>query len=112
MPPFALSVCGTGWIIWRERKNLSEHVAISVSYLGGRADSFTLNFSRPASGVYVRTRALLPTRASVAHFCNVPSFSHTLPPLSSHTLNVSLLVYAQFAALRVGRVRVRGRGEN
>lgn len=48
------SVCGTGWVVWRERKDLSEHVAISVTYLGGKADSYTLNFSRPASGVYVQ----------------------------------------------------------
>ena len=48
------SCCGTGWIVWRERENLSEHVATSVSYLGGKADSYTLNFSRPASGIYVQ----------------------------------------------------------
>jgi glutamate decarboxylase len=35
------SVCGTGWVVWRERKDLSEHVAISVTYLGGKADSYT-----------------------------------------------------------------------
>jgi glutamate decarboxylase len=29
-------------------------VAIKVTYLGGTADSYTLNFSRPASGVYVQ----------------------------------------------------------
>ena len=33
---------------------MSEHVAVSVTYLGGKADSYTLNFSRPASGVYVQ----------------------------------------------------------
>lgn len=53
------SCCGTGWIVWRQRKNLSEHVAISVTYLGGNADSYTLNFSRPASGVYVQYYKLL-----------------------------------------------------
>ena len=51
---FGESVCGTGWIVWRQRKELSEHVAISVSYLGGKADSYTLNFSRPAAGVFVQ----------------------------------------------------------
>ncbi|CAE8621513.1 unnamed protein product [Polarella glacialis] len=51
---FGESCCGTGWIVWRQRKDLSEHVAISVSYLGGKADSYTLNFSRPASGIYVQ----------------------------------------------------------
>ena len=34
--------------------DLSEHVAISVTYLGGHGDSYTLNFSRPATGVYVQ----------------------------------------------------------
>lgn len=53
------SSCGTGWVIWRQRKNLSEHIAISVTYLGGKADSYTLNFSRPASGVYVQYYKLM-----------------------------------------------------
>jgi len=53
------SCCGTGWVVWRDRKDLSEHVAISVTYLGGKADSYTLNFSRPASGVYVQYYKLL-----------------------------------------------------
>jgi len=48
------SVCGTGWIVWRQREGLSDNVAISVSYLGGKADSYTLNFSRPASGIFVQ----------------------------------------------------------
>jgi len=51
---FGESCCGTGWVVWRQRKDLSEHVAISVSYLGGKADSYTLNFSRPATGVFVQ----------------------------------------------------------
>jgi glutamate decarboxylase len=48
------SCCGTGWVVWRHRKDLSEHVAVKITYLGGEADSLTLNFSRPASGVYVQ----------------------------------------------------------
>ena len=51
---FGLSCIGTGWVVWRSREGLSEHVATSVSYLGGKADSYTLNFSRPASGVSVQ----------------------------------------------------------
>lgn len=51
---FGQSVCGTGWVVWRQREDLAEHVAISVSYLGGEGESYTLNFSRPASGVYVQ----------------------------------------------------------
>jgi len=51
---FGESCCGTGWVVWREREDLSEHVACNVSYLGGKAESFTLNFSRPASGLFVQ----------------------------------------------------------
>ena len=53
------SICGTGWIVWRHREDLSEHVAISVTYLGGKAESCTLNFSRPATGVYAQYYKLL-----------------------------------------------------
>mmetsp|Transcript_6653 Transcript_6653/g.14425 ORF Transcript_6653/g.14425 Transcript_6653/m.14425 type:complete len:90 (+) Transcript_6653:80-349(+) len=51
---FGESVCGTGWIVFRQRENLAEHIAVTVTYLGGSSDSMTLNFSRPASGPYVR----------------------------------------------------------
>lgn len=51
---FGLSVCGTGWVVFRQRADLAEHISISVSYLGGQCDSMTLNFSRPASGPYVQ----------------------------------------------------------
>jgi glutamate decarboxylase len=51
---FGQSSCGTGWVVWRDRADLSEHVAVSVTYLGGVGDSYTLNFSRPATGVYVQ----------------------------------------------------------
>ncbi len=53
------SSCGTGWLVWRQREGLSEHVAISVTYLGGESESYTLNFSRPATGVYVQYYKLL-----------------------------------------------------
>ena len=53
------SICGTGWIVWRHRHDLSEHVATSVTYLGGKAESCTLNFSRPAAGVYAQYYKLL-----------------------------------------------------
>merc|ERR1719230_1556022 len=56
---FGNSSCGTGWIVWRYRKGLSDAVAVNVSYLGGSADSYTLNFSRPAQGVYVQFYKLL-----------------------------------------------------
>lgn len=56
---FGESVCGTGWVVFRERKDLAEHIAVSVTYLGGHCDSMTLNFSRPASGPYVQFYKLL-----------------------------------------------------
>lgn len=49
---FGDAACGTGWLIFRHRRELAEHIAISVSYLGGACDSITLNFSRPATGAY------------------------------------------------------------
>mmetsp|Transcript_13446 Transcript_13446/g.28226 ORF Transcript_13446/g.28226 Transcript_13446/m.28226 type:complete len:389 (-) Transcript_13446:18-1184(-) len=51
---FGESICGTGWVVFRQRENLAEHIAVTVTYLGGSSDSMTLNFSRPASGPYVR----------------------------------------------------------
>lgn len=51
---FGQSICGTGWVVFRQRADLTEHISISVSYLGGQCDSMTLNFSRPASGPYVQ----------------------------------------------------------
>ena len=56
---YGQSSCGTGWLVWRQKEGLSEHVAISVTYLGGEAESYTLNFSRPATGVYVQYYKLL-----------------------------------------------------
>ncbi|MAH60813.1 MAG: hypothetical protein CMF42_00715 [Legionellales bacterium] len=53
------SCCGTGWLVWRKREDLSEHVAIPITYLGGHAESYTLNFSRPASGTYVQFYKLI-----------------------------------------------------
>jgi glutamate decarboxylase len=44
-------------------------VAISVTYLGGKADSYTLNFSRPASGVYVQFYKLLRFGMAGYHQC-------------------------------------------
>lgn len=49
---FGESSCGTGWLVFRHRLNLAEHIAVSVTYLGGKSDSITLNFSRPATAVY------------------------------------------------------------
>mmetsp|Transcript_26529 Transcript_26529/g.103340 ORF Transcript_26529/g.103340 Transcript_26529/m.103340 type:complete len:563 (-) Transcript_26529:354-2042(-) len=76
---FGESVCGTGWVVWRQREQLSEHIAISVSYLGGNADSYTLNFSRPASGILVQYYKILRLgftgyKAKVAHQMNITKY--------------------------------------
>ena len=47
---FGLSVIGTGWVVWRQREDLAEHVVVKVTYLGGLGENYTLNFSRPAAG--------------------------------------------------------------
>ena len=56
---FGESVCGTGWVVFRQREDLAEHIAVKVTYLGGVSDSMTLNFSRPATGPYVQMYKLL-----------------------------------------------------
>jgi glutamate decarboxylase len=56
---FGESSCGTGWLVFRHREDLASHIAISVTYLGGKSDSMTLNFSRPATSVYVQYYKLL-----------------------------------------------------
>jgi len=56
---FGESICGTGWIVFRHKEDLSEHIAVEVTYLGGKSESMTLNFSRPASGPYVQYYKLL-----------------------------------------------------
>uniref|UniRef100_A0A0G4F0K1 Glutamate decarboxylase n=1 Tax=Chromera velia CCMP2878 TaxID=1169474 RepID=A0A0G4F0K1_9ALVE len=56
---FGESCCGTGWVVWRQKEDLSEHVSCSVTYLGGQGDSYTLNFSRPASGIMVQYYKIL-----------------------------------------------------
>lgn len=42
---------GIGWVIWRNRAAVPEDLVFRVNYLGGEMETFTLNFSRPASGV-------------------------------------------------------------
>ena len=56
---YGQSVCGTGFVVWRQREGLAEHVAVTCGYLGGKIDSYTLNFSRPATGVYVQVSPFL-----------------------------------------------------
>ena len=48
---YGLCYPGIGWVIWRNRAAVPEDLIFRVNYLGGEMETFTLNFSRPASGV-------------------------------------------------------------
>lgn len=48
---YGLCYPGIGWVIWRNRAAVPEDLIFRVNYLGGEVETFTLNFSRPASGV-------------------------------------------------------------
>jgi glutamate decarboxylase len=48
---YGLCYPGIGWVLWRNEDALPEDLVFKVNYLGGEMDTFTLNFSRPASGV-------------------------------------------------------------
>jgi len=56
---FGESSCGTGWVVFRHQKDLSEHIQVEVTYLGGISYSMTLNFSRPATGIYIQAYKFL-----------------------------------------------------
>ena len=43
-----LAPIGVGWAMWRDKADLPEDLVFHVSYLGGDAPTFNLNFSRPA----------------------------------------------------------------
>jgi glutamate decarboxylase len=48
---FGLSPLGVGWIIWRDKDDLSEDLIFRVNYLGDNIPTFALNFSRPGGQV-------------------------------------------------------------
>jgi glutamate decarboxylase len=48
---FGLAPLGTGWVLWREEKDLPEEMVFWVNYLGGNMRDIALNFSRPAGQV-------------------------------------------------------------
>jgi glutamate decarboxylase len=48
---YGLCYPGIGWVIWRNEDALPKDLVFKVNYLGGEMNTFTLNFSRPASGV-------------------------------------------------------------
>ncbi|WP_035285567.1 glutamate decarboxylase [Actinokineospora spheciospongiae] len=48
---FGLVYPGAGWCLWRDPEHLPESLIFDCNVLGGHHPTFTLNFSRPASGV-------------------------------------------------------------
>lgn len=48
---FGLVYPGSGWCLWRDPEHLPESLIFDCNVLGGHHPTFTLNFSRPASGV-------------------------------------------------------------
>ncbi|CAH1692885.1 glutamate decarboxylase B [Hyphomicrobiales bacterium] len=48
---FGLAPLGVGWVVWREKTDLSEELVFNVNYLGGNMPDFALNFSRPGGQV-------------------------------------------------------------
>ena len=48
---FGLSPLGVGWVVWRDKEDLSEDLIFRVNYLGGDMPTFALNFSRPGGQI-------------------------------------------------------------
>jgi glutamate decarboxylase len=48
---FGLVYPGSGWCLWRDPEHLPNSLIFDCNVLGGHHPTFTLNFSRPASGV-------------------------------------------------------------
>ena len=48
---FGLAPLGSGWIVWRDARELPEELIFTVNYLGGKMPVFQINFSRPAGQI-------------------------------------------------------------
>jgi glutamate decarboxylase len=48
---YGLAPLGVGWVIWRDKADLSDDLIFSVPYLGGSVGSFAINFSSPAGQI-------------------------------------------------------------
>jgi glutamate decarboxylase len=48
---FGLAPLGSGWVVWRDAKELPEDLVFHVNYLGGDMPVFQINFSRPAGQI-------------------------------------------------------------
>lgn len=48
---YGMTYPGIGFVVWRSKEHLPEHLVFRVNYLGGDMPTFTLNFSRPGNQV-------------------------------------------------------------
>jgi glutamate decarboxylase len=48
---YGLVYPGVGWIVWRDKSELSEDLIFNVNYLGGEMPTFAINFSRPGNQI-------------------------------------------------------------
>ncbi|NIA11245.1 MAG: glutamate decarboxylase, partial [Nitrospiraceae bacterium] len=48
---YGLAPLGVGWVVWRDREQLSEDLIFNVNYLGGQMPTFAINFSRPGGQI-------------------------------------------------------------
>jgi glutamate decarboxylase len=48
---FGLAPLGSGWVLWREARDLPQELIFKVKYLGGNMPTFALNFSRPGGQI-------------------------------------------------------------
>ena len=48
---YGLVYPGVGWVVWRDKAELSEDLKFYVDYLGGKMATFAINFSRPGAQI-------------------------------------------------------------
>jgi glutamate decarboxylase len=56
---FGLVYPGMGTVVFRDASDLPEELVFHINYLGGNMPNYTLNFSRPSSGVILQYFAFL-----------------------------------------------------
>ena len=48
---YGLAPLGSGWVLWKEQKDLPQELVFAVNYLGGSVPTVAINFSRPAGQI-------------------------------------------------------------
>lgn len=56
---FGLAPLGSGWVVWKNKKDLPEDLIFNVNYLGGNMPTFAINFSRPGGQIVAQYFTLL-----------------------------------------------------